>query len=130
MRLRPHFLSRPCLHEAADHDAVVGPDTFLNDAQIIGRQLADCDVFLPRRILPVDDHDIPTRLLGANGRIRYQQRLIGRRTRHADASEHPRRKDLVGICEDRPTTNGAGRAINRVIDEIHAAFMIEITLVN
>src|SRR5690348_4136768 len=32
LRLGPYFLSRPCLHEAADNNAVVGADSFLNDA--------------------------------------------------------------------------------------------------
>ena len=68
------FCAGPRLHEAADDDAVVGADALLYDAQIVGRQLPERHVFLRARVLLVDDDDISARLLGADGRVRDQQR--------------------------------------------------------
>ncbi len=95
--LRPHLLARTRLHQPTDHNAIIGANAFLDDAQIVARQLTERDIFGPRGVLVVDDHDETPRLLGADCRIRHEQTLIGRRTRHAHAREHAGRENFVRI---------------------------------
>ena len=117
-------------HQTVDDDAIVGPEPVLDDAQIVGRQLAERDIFLPRRVLLVDHDDEFARLLGADRGVRNQQRLVRRRARHAHAREHARREHAVGICEHSAAADRAGRAVDHVVDEVHAALVVEIALVD
>ena len=103
--LRPHLLARPRLHQATDHNAIIGANAFLDDAQIVARQLTERDIFGPRGVLIVDDNDETPRLLGADCRIRHEQTLIGRRTGHAHAREHAGRENARS---DSRTPHGRG----------------------
>src|SRR6185312_17343351 len=81
-------------------------------------------------VVGVDDENVFTRLLGADRGIRNEQRLIGRGSRHAHAREQAGREHAIGIVEYRAAANGAGRAVDDVVDEVHPARMIEILLVD
>src|SRR4249919_2296089 len=72
--LGPNFLTRPRLHQAADHDAIIGTDAILDNAEIVRRKLTQRHVFRPRYVLRIYDHDKSARLLSADGRIRNKQR--------------------------------------------------------
>ena len=58
------------------------------------------------------------------------KRLVRRRGRHADAAEHAGREDAVRIGEHGAAADGAGGAVDDVVDEIHAAVVREIRLVD
>ena len=74
--LRRHLAARPRAHQAVDDDAIVGREPFLDHAQAVD-QLAERHVVLPRDVVGVDDQHEFARLLGADRRIRHQQRRIG-----------------------------------------------------
>ena len=88
------------------------------------------DILYPRGVLRVDDDDEPARLFGADGRVRDKQALVRRRAGHAHAREHARREHAVRIFEHGAAANGAGRAVDHVVDEVHAALVIEVILVD
>src|SRR5690242_9025693 len=91
--LRVHLRARPRAHQAVDDDVVVRLEPLLlgpvvpDHAQFPDR-LAECHVALARDVLGVDHHDELARLLGADGDVRHEQRLIRRRARDLDAAEH------------------------------------------
>ena len=114
------------LHETVDNDAIVGADALLDDAQIVGGELPERHVFDARGILIVDDDDVSARLLGADGDVRDQQPLVRRRAGHPHAREHARREHPVGVREHGTAADRAGRALDDIVDEVHAAFVIEV----
>ena len=87
-------------------------------------------VLRPRDVLAVDHEHELAHLLGADGDVRHQQRLVGGRDRHLDAREHAGRERAVGIGELGAAADGAGRAVDGVVDEVHLALVRELGLVD
>src|SRR5580704_10581167 len=127
--LRRHLLARPRAHQAVDDDAIGGGKPVLDHAQP-AVDLPERDVFLPDHAGVVDDEDEFAHLLGADRGVGNEQRGIGRRAGHADAAEHARRENAVGVVEDGAAADGARGAVDDVIDEIDLALMREILLVD
>src|SRR6185369_3756614 len=128
--LRGHLHAGARLHQTADDHAVFRPDAVLDDALAVRHKLAERDVFLPRRVLAIDHQHVFADLLGADCQVRHQQRLVRLRGRHAHAREHAGREHAVGIGKDRASADGASRAVDDVVDEIHRAFVREVLLVD
>ena len=127
--LRRDLLPGARAHQAVDDDAVVGREAVLDDAQAVV-DLAQRHVFLPHDVVVIDDEDVFARLLGADGVVRHQQRLVGRRARHADAGEHAGREQSVAVVEYGAAADRAGGAVDDVVDEIHLAGVHEVVLVD
>ena len=79
---------------------------------------------------PSTTQDEFARLLGADRGVGHQQRLIGRRAGHAHAPEHAGREQAVRIGEQRAAADRAGGAVDHVVDEVHAAVVREVVLVD
>ena len=97
-----------------------GLEPVLDDAQVAD-ELAERDVFAARGVLGIDHQHELAHLLGADRGVRHQQRLVGRRARHAHAPEHAGREHAVRIGEHRAAADRAGRAVDHVVDEVHRA---------
>src|SRR6266568_7079992 len=117
------------LHQAVDDDAVVRGEALLDDPQVID-ELAQRHIFLHRLVVGIDGEHVFARLLGGDGDIGDEQRRIGRRARHAHAREHAGGERALGIREHRPAADGARRAVDDVVDEIHVAAVDEVVLVD
>src|ERR1043166_787240 len=126
--LRRHLGAGPHAHEALDDDAIVLVQIFLDHAQPVDR-LAERHVARARDVLAVDHHQELACLLRADGAVGHQQRVVRRRARHPDAAEHAGREQPVGIGEHRAAANRARRLADRVVDEVHAAVVVERALV-
>ena len=74
--------------------------------------------------------DIFARLLGADRRVGDEQRQVRRRAGHADAAEHARGEQAVGIGEDRAAADRARGRADDVVDEIDLAGVVEILFVD
>ena len=107
----------------------VGSSPVLDDAQTVDH-LARRHVFLAHDIVLVDDQHVFARLLGTDRGLGNQQRIVGRRARHADTPEHAGREHAVGVGEHAATADRARRAIDDVVDEVHLALVHEIGLVD
>src|SRR6266705_3427212 len=89
--LRRDLGAGPRPHQAVDDDAVVGAEPGPDDAQIV-HHLAEGDVFLAHRAVGADRERVLARLLGADGDIGHEQRLVGQRARDLHPAEHAGRE--------------------------------------
>src|ERR1700704_673779 len=89
--LRRHLDARTRPHQAVDDDAVVGAKAAVAHGQPTPT-LPNRPVFRPRHVLAVDHEHELAHLLGTDGHVRHEQRLLGSRDRHLNATEHPGRK--------------------------------------
>ena len=69
-------------------------------------------------VVAVERVDELAHLLGADGRIRHEQRFSRRRGSDLDAPEHAGRQAPVGVGELGAAADGAGRAVDGVVDEV------------
>src|ERR1700683_4731286 len=115
-----HLYSRPGAHQAVDNHAIGGGQPFLDHTQVV-IDLPGNHIFLPNDTAIVDDQHVLARLLGADGRVGNKQRRKCRRTRYADAAEHARRENTIGIGEDGATADCARGPVDNIVDEIHLA---------
>src|SRR5262245_43676843 len=127
--LRRHLAARTRPHHAVDDHAVIGRKPRFDDAQVVG-DVAERHVFHRHRIVGADHQHIFACLLGTDRDIRHEQRLIGRGARNANAGEHARREQAGGILEHGTATDRARGAIDHVVDEVHAATMAVVALVD
>ena len=130
LSLRVDLLPGPRTQQSVDDETVIGPEARLDHPQIVGRHLPERHEALGDLVVGADDEDIFARLLAADGRVGREQRRIRRRGRHPHAGEHAGREHAVRIVEQGADANGAGRAVDHVVDEIHAAFVLEVGLVD
>ena len=107
----------------------MGCERGLDDAQVV-RDVAERNVFLADGPVGSDHQHVLARLLGADGGIGHEQRLVGRRARDLHAGKHPGREQIVGVGEMRAAADRAGGAIDDVVDEVHAPAMGKILLVD
>src|SRR5712671_1686950 len=109
-------------HEAVDNDVVVRRQTLRDDAQAINER-SERDVFRPGDVLTVDhQHELP-HLLGPNGGVGHEQLISGRCGRHLNPRKHAGRQLATRIGEHGAGADGAGRAVDCVIDEIQLALV-------
>src|SRR3954471_13423241 len=92
--LRGDLGARTGPHEAVDDDMVVGGNARFDDAQVVV-DFAQGHVFLAHRIVGTDDQHVFARLLGADGGVGNEQRVVWRRARKLHAREHARREQAV-----------------------------------
>ena len=98
-----------------------GVEAVLDDAQAAD-ELAERDVFLLRDVVGVDHEDEFAHLLGADRGVRHQQRLVGRRARHAHAREHAGREQRRSGWRTRARPRIVpDDAVDHVVDEVHLA---------
>src|SRR3984893_4616650 len=109
-------------HQAVDDDVVVRLQTLGDDAQAVDDG-PERHVFGPRDAVVIDDQHELARLFGSDGGVGYEERDPGRRRRHLNPRKHPGHEDAMGVGELGAGADGAERAIDRVVDEIHPAFM-------
>src|ERR1051326_971957 len=101
-----HLDAGPHAHEPVDDDVVVLLEPVLDHAQAAQRG-AERDVALARHVLAADHHRVLARLLGRDGRVRHEQRLVRRGARHLDPPEHAGREQAVRIGENGTATDRA-----------------------
>src|SRR6266567_8807054 len=61
--LRRHLLARAYARDAVDHDAIIGREAVLDDAQSVV-DVAEHDVFRPRHVIAIEHQHVFSRLLG------------------------------------------------------------------
>src|SRR6266446_2974965 len=122
-----HLLPLAYPHQAIDDDAVAGREAVLDHAQV-SDQLTKRHIAQPRNVVLIDHVDEFARLLAADGGVGEHQRLIRRRGRHLHAREHAGRESALGVVELRPRADRTGRAIDNVVDEVHAGRMRKVGL--
>src|SRR5262249_20650027 len=88
------------------------------------------DVALARDTVGIDEEHVFAGLLAADRRVGNEQRLVDGRARHAHAREHAGREHTVRGGELGAAANGAGRAVDDVVDDIHVAAVLEFALVD
>jgi hypothetical protein len=93
------------VHLAVDDHPVGGDKTILDHAQT-PIELAERHVFLPDHATIVDHEHVFAGLLGGNRLIGNEQCQIRRRSRHPNAPEHARRKQVIRIVQDGAAANG------------------------
>ena len=101
----------------------------LIDAQTL-IQRPERHISLGCHVIGIDDIDELAHLLGADRGIGHQQRLIRRRGGHPHPREHSGHEQAVGIGEHGTAADGAGRAVDDVVDEIHPSVVAEVLLVD
>src|SRR5271169_886194 len=112
----------PRSHEAVDDDIVVGRQALRDDPQAIDNR-PERDVFRPGDVLGVDHQHELAHLLGPDGGVGHEQFILGRRSRHPNTRKHPGREPTARIGEHGAGADGAGGAIDGVVDEINLAVM-------
>src|ERR1700720_334950 len=120
--LRCYLCAWPCSHEAVDDDVVVGRQALRDDAQAIDDR-PERDVFRPGDVLGVDHQHELAYLLDPDGGVGQQQFILGRCSRHPNTRKHAGREPSVRIGEYGAGTDGAGGAVDGVVDEIHLALV-------
>src|SRR5262245_4967103 len=126
--LRRHLLPRPRSHQAVDDDAIIGRHAILYDAQVV-HHLAEPHEALARHIVLINDIDELAHLLGTDGRIGEQERLVRSRARHLHAREHSGREQPVGVGKFGAPADRTGRAVDDVVDELHPTVVGEVLFV-
>ena len=76
-----------------------------------------------------DDVDERLRLIRADRFVGYQQRFVRTSPEQLHRDEQPGRQQPVGVREQRASLDRAGRLVERVRDEVHAAFAREFLFV-
>src|SRR6266702_6286908 len=127
--LRRHLAARARPYQSVHDHAVVGRKSRFDDAQVV-HDVAERHVFHCDGVVGANGQHVFARLFGADGRIWHQQRLVGRRARDAHAGEHAGREEAGRIVEHRAAADRTGRTVDHVVDEVHAAAMAEILLVD
>jgi hypothetical protein len=82
-----------------------------------------------RHVLRIHHHHELAYLFGADGRVWHDEgvgRLLGGQ---ANAAEHAGRQHAIGVRELCAAANGAGRAVDGIVDEVEAAFASEVLLI-
>src|ERR1700691_5673784 len=124
-----HLYSRPGAHQAID-DHAIGRGQPLPDHTQVVIDLAGNHIFLPNDTAIVDHQHVLARLLGADRRVGNKQRSKCRRTRYADAPEHARCENTIGIGKDGATADCARGPVDNIIDEIHFAAVSKVGFVD
>src|SRR6266851_2533428 len=120
--LRRYLCARPRAHQAVDNDVVVRRQPLGDDAQTIDDR-SKRHVLRPRDILGVDHQHKLAHLLDPDCGVGHEQRVLRRCSRHPNPREHAGREPSIRVSEDRARTDGAGGAIDCVVDEIHPALV-------
>ena len=76
-----------------------------------------------------DEHEL-AHLLGADRGVGHEQRFCRRRHRHPDARKHAGGELSIGVGEFGAGADGAGRAFDGVVDEIHVPFVAVVVLID
>src|SRR5580704_14790959 len=118
--LRRNLCARPRAHEAVDDDVVVGRQALGDHTQAVDDR-PERDVFRPGDVLGVDHQHELARLLGSDGGVGHEQFILGRCSRHPDTRKHAGREPTARIGEHGAGADGAGGAIDGVVDEINLA---------
>ncbi len=119
----------PHAHQAVDDDRVVRVEPRRDDAHAVDDG-PEGHVFRTGDIVRRDRIDELAHLLGADGAVGNQQRHRRRRCRDLNASEHAGRQLSVRVLELGAPADRAGRAIDRVVDEVDLALVLEIVFVD
>src|SRR6266436_4374547 len=109
-------------HEAVDDDVVVGRQTLRDDAQAIDDR-PERDVFRPGDVLGVDHQHELAHLLDPDGGVGHEQLILGRCSRRPYTGKHAWREPSIRIGEHGARADGAGGAVDCVVDEIHLALV-------
>src|SRR5262252_4602832 len=112
----------PRSHEAVDDDVIVGRQALRNDSQAIDDR-PEGDVFRTGNVLGVDHQHELAYLLGPDGGVGHEQLILGRCSRHPNPRKHPGREPSTRIGEHGADADGAGGAIDCVVDEINLALV-------
>src|SRR5216683_2538766 len=120
--LRRNLCAWPRSHEAVDDDVVVGRQALRDDAQAIDDR-PERDIFRPGDVLGVDHQHELAHLLGPDGGVGHEQLILGRSSRHPDTRKHAGREPSIRIGEHSAGADGAGGAVDCVVDEIHLALV-------
>ena len=84
------------------------------------------DVFRPGDILGIDDQHELAHLLGPDGRVGHQQRILGGAGSHLDARKHARReRSAFGLANTARARMVPEDAIDGVVDEVQPALVGE-----
>ena len=119
-RMRAHLGADARALEAVDDHAVLRLQPFADHPQAVVER-PEHDRLRLHRVVVLDHEDDLARLIGGDGRIRQQQRFIGRAGDQPHAAELPRQDGKILVRNHRPPAQRAGRDIQPVVEEIHLA---------
>ena len=108
--------------QAVDDHAVLRLEALADHAQALVQRTEHHRPRLDRVVFLDHEHDL-ARLVGGNGGVRQQQRLIGRAADQADAAELAGQDRQVLVRDDGAAAQGGGGDIHPVVEEIHLAVM-------
>src|SRR5882757_2194168 len=122
--LRRNLCAWPRSHEAVDDDVVLGHQALRDDAQAI-HDRPERDVFRPGDVLGVDhQHELPY-LFDADGGVGHEQLIPGWCGSHPDTRKQAGCEPSIRVGEHGAGADGAGGAVDCVVDEIHLALVGE-----
>ena len=121
-RLRAHLGADPGALQAVDDHAVFRLQAFADHAQALVERPEHDRPRLHGVVVLDHEHDL-ARLIGGDGGIRQQQRLIGRAADQPDAAELSRQDRKVLVRDHRAAAQRAGGDVQPVVEEVHRAFM-------
>ena len=121
------FASRPGAHKAVDDDLVVGGQAAPDHPQS-AMHLAKLDRFRHHGVLGIDRHDDFASLIGLDGDIGNEQRLVGATDCNLDPPKQSRCQKPIRIGHHGSQQHSAALCVEPVVGEVDIAVMGEIGL--